>query len=576
MQKSTNLIVLAFVALCGLIAFFRLAPSGSRPSVPGFSSTTTVGSQSEDATAGNAIQVLFASSDGKKEWVDAVTESFHRSNSQVNGRPIRVTVDHMRSGESRQKILDGKAQPTIWGPAGPSWVALINQDWLLRQKRPFLEEVRPTVRTGLVIAMWQPMAEALGWPTKRIGWADLVRVANNPKGWAAYNHPEWGQFRFGHAHPDYSNSAMLSVISEIYAAAGKTEGLTAADLRNPKVRDAVRATEQAIVHYGESSSWLVEKLCVNGPAYLSALTIYESSVIKANTKYPEKPFPLVAIYPREGTFWEDHPAGIVNADWVTSEQRAAARQYLEYLAAAEQQERATEFGFRPTRTGITLKPPFDRAHGVDPGQNGKPQLAYVSEELFQRANELWHQVKKKASIYLVLDTSGSMEGPSIEAAKRGAAGFVKHLERDDEVHAWTFNSAVTPLGEGGRAGAVSEQLSGRFGGLFATGGTALYDAVIHALTAAQEERRFRKDQRLYAVVLLSDGQDTDSKKSLMDVMALLPKSEEADGTRIFSIAYGEEADKEILQRISEQSNGRMFQSGTEDLEAIYNSIAAYF
>ena len=121
-------------------------------------------------------------SDGKKEWVDAVTESFHRSNPRANGRPIHVTVNHMRSGESRQKILDGKEKPTLWGPAGPSWVALINRDWKLREKKPFLESVRPTVRTGLVIAMWEPMAQALGWPARKIGWADLVRVARDPEG----------------------------------------------------------------------------------------------------------------------------------------------------------------------------------------------------------------------------------------------------------------------------------------------------------------------------------------------------------------------------------------------------------
>lgn len=573
MQRQNNLIVLAFIALCGVIAFFRLFPDGRR----GLSNNRlTSQSSSTRQTPTNAVEVFFYSSDGKKEWVDAVTESFHRTNPTVNGRPIQVTVTHMRSGESRQKILAGQEQPTIWGPAGPSWVTLINSDWKLREKKPFLEEVRPTVRTGLILAMWQPMAQALGWPAKKIGWSDLIRVANNPKGWAAYNHPEWGPFRFGHAHPDYSNSAMLSVISEIYAAAGKTRGLTVADLRNPKVVAAVRATEQAVVHYGESSSWLVEKLCEKGPSYLSALPVYESSVIRANNNYPNKPFPIVAIYPKEGTFWEDHPAGIVTADWVTAEQREAARQYLAFLGAPEQQSRASEFGFRPTTPGIPLHTPFDRGHGVDPGQTGQPQLEYVSEEIFQRANELWHQVKKKASVYLVLDTSASMEGEPMEAAKRGAARFVTHLEREDEIYAWNFNTVITPLGSGGRAGAVAEGLSNQLKGVFAGGGTALYDAVIHALDAAEKERKSPQTPHLYAVVVLSDGKDTESSHSILDVMAKLPNSEAAEGTRIFTIAYGNEADKEVLKRISELSNGRTFSGGTEEIEKIYNSIAAYF
>ncbi len=571
MRKTSNLVVVAFIVLCGLLAFLRLAPRGTQggalplPGMPGRS-----------AAGGNAIEVLFSSSDGKKEWVDAVTERFHRSNPQVNGHPVHVTVNHMRSGESRQKILDGKEKPTIWGPAGPSWVTLINRDWQLREKQPFLEAVRPTVRTGLVIAMWEPMAQALGWPGKKLGWSDVVRVAQNPKGWSAYGHPEWGQFRFGHAHPDYSNSAMLSVIAEIYAGVGKTRGLTVADLRSPKVVAAVRATEQAIVHYGESSSWLVEKLCANGPSYLSALTVYESSVVKANTQYPDKPFRIVSIYPREGTFWEDHPAGIVTASWVTADQRAAAKQYLDYLNAAEPQQQASEFGFRPTQAGITLQAPFDQEHGVDPAQSGRPELEYVSQEVFNRANELWHQVKKKASVFLVLDTSRSMQGAPIEAAKAGAANFVKHLERDDDIRAWTFNSAITELGSGGRAGAVAEEMSGRFGGLFASGGTALYDAVARALQAAEQQRRRTTTPRLYAIVVLSDGVDTNSHNTKSDLLSLLPNSEAAEGTRIFTIAYGKEADKATLQRIAEESNGRMFAGGTDDVEKIYTSIAAYF
>jgi Ca-activated chloride channel family protein len=575
-MRKSNWIVLAFVALCAFIVWLQLGRR-SGPAPPGPAPRPTQGGTAGAMPpAGDAVTITFSSSDGKKEWVDAVTESFHRSGAAVNGKPVRVVVNHMRSGESLEKILAGQEKPTIWGAAGPSWITRINHDWQVRERKPFVEGVRPTVRTGLVLAMWEPMAQALGWPGKPIGWADLVRVATNPKGWAAYNHPEWGPFKFGHAHPDYSNSAMLSVISEIYAAAHKTSGLTVADVRKPEVVEAVTATERAIVHYGESSSWLIDKICTNGPAYLSAVTVYESSVIKANNKYPDKPFRLVAIYPKEGTFWETHPAGIVTADWVTPEQKEAAGKYLDYLTSPEQQARAPEFGFRPTRSGIPLTAPFDKEHGVDPGQTGKPELEYVSDDVFRRANELWHQVKKKATVYLVMDTSGSMKGQPMEAAKAGAAEFVRHLERDDELHAWVFNSRVVPLGEGGRAGQVAEETASRIRGLIANGSTKLYDAVAEAYTAAEKERRSRTEPRLYAVVVLSDGKDTDSAATKTDVLALIPKGEDAEGPRIFAIAYGPEADKDTLKELAEVSNGRMFAAGTEDIGKVYEAIAAYF
>jgi Ca-activated chloride channel family protein len=43
---------------------------------------------------------------------------------------------------------------------------------------------------------------------------------------------------------------------------------------------------------------------------------------------PDLPFPVVAIYQKEGTFWSDHPAGVVERDWVTPEHREAAKIHI--------------------------------------------------------------------------------------------------------------------------------------------------------------------------------------------------------------------------------------------------------
>jgi Ca-activated chloride channel family protein len=43
-----------------------------------------------------------------------------------------------------------------------------------------------------VIAMPRPMAQALGWPDRKLGWREMLDLASDPRGWAAYDHPEWG------------------------------------------------------------------------------------------------------------------------------------------------------------------------------------------------------------------------------------------------------------------------------------------------------------------------------------------------------------------------------------------------
>src|SRR5262249_62237057 len=74
--------------------------------------------------------------------------------------------------------------------------------------------------------MWKPMAEALGWGKKPIGWSDIFALARNQKGWDAYGYPQWGRFKFGHTHPQFSNSGLISLFAEVYAASGKTAGIT--------------------------------------------------------------------------------------------------------------------------------------------------------------------------------------------------------------------------------------------------------------------------------------------------------------------------------------------------------------
>lgn len=571
----TVAIVGIFLAVCVVVLAIAMGGGSDETNTPTPEASAS-GSAAKPGPAGPSVEITISSSDGKKEWMEDVIAAFHATNASVSGKPVRVKVIHMKSGESMQKILDGKEKPTLWSPAGGAWIELINQTWQTRSGKPFVRESKPTVTSGLVIAMWEPMARALGWPDKPIGWTDIFRVAADPKGWASLGHPEWGPFRFGHAHPDFSTSAMLSVVSSVYAAAGKTKGLTPDDLKDPKVIDKVKTLERSIVHYGESAGWLTEKLCTKGPAYLSAVTLYEANVVKANDKFKSQmPFKLVAIYPKEGTFWENHPTGIVEGDWVTAEQREAAQQFLAFMTSKAQQAKASQSGYRPTDPSLSLSAPLDEEHGVNPKASTDGGLEYVSDDIFRRTNELWHQVKKHSTIFLVLDVSGSMQGEKMTSAKKGTAQFIRTMEKDDQVAVMAFSDKprmVKPIASVREAG---EALATQVEGLFADGGTAMYDATVEALEAIEKAKK-DDPSRLYGVVLLSDGKDTSSKRTLSDLLDKMPTTESADGTRIFTVAYGTDADEDLLKQVSERSNARMMKGDAKDIDKIYHSIAAYF
>jgi len=138
-------------------------------------------------------------------------------------------------------------RPVIWSPAASSWGAIVNQ----RVGREMATGGTPFMLTPLVIAMPKPMADALGYPATPVGFADIVALANDPEGWAAYGHPEWGPFRLGKTNPNYSTSGLNFTTAQYYAATGKTRGLTTEDLARPDVAAFAASVESAVVHYGD-------------------------------------------------------------------------------------------------------------------------------------------------------------------------------------------------------------------------------------------------------------------------------------------------------------------------------------
>ncbi len=533
----------------------------------------------------DAVVVEFHSSNTKQDWVDQVIESFNSADKTIaGGQPIVVVAHHVGSGSSMNNILDGDIQPTVWSPGSRLWTARLNQAWNDRSGQSIIRSECPaTIRVPLAIAMWEPMARALGWPDEPIGWNDLAELSTNPKGWEAYDHPEWGQFKFGHPHPEHSNSGMLSLVAEVYAAAEVINDLTVDQVKSAQVNERVGAVEQNVYHYGKTDVHILERMTQRGPDYLHAVTSYESNVIRWNKNHADDlQFPLVTIYPSGGTFWVQNPYCILSADWVTPQQAEAAEIFRGYLLSPEQQAKTIESGLRPADTSIALQSPIDMAHGAIPGvtQNDIPPLPYPDDELINHIIDTWHQVKKKASVMLVLDVSGSMEGEKIRQAAQGASSFIDQMDSADEIQVIIFSDEVIELPNAGPVGANAESLKTIIEGLYAGGGTALHQAVISSLDRIdmiRADNEAADDRRIYGIVLLSDGlNETTGGPGEADMLSRLPSGTEAGGVKIYTIAYGEDADFDLMATLAHRTNGKQFEGTAEDIQDIYFLISSEF
>jgi tight adherence protein B len=168
------------------------------------------------------------------------------------------------------------------------------------------------------------------------------------------------------------------------------------------------------------------------------------------------------------------------------------------------------------------------------------------------------------NVLLVVDTSGSMRGEPLEAAKEAAAGFLEALPPTTRTAVMGFSA--TP----GSASEFSEDpadAAAALRALQASGETALYDAVAAALdvvATAGEGRPF--------IVLLSDGGDTASTLALEDAVERLGDSD----ARLYAVELqSDEFDPAPLHAIAEAGAGRVVSA--EDpaaLAATYDLIAS--
>ena len=122
------------------------------------------------------------------------------------------------------------------------------------------------------------------------------------------------------------------------------------------------------------------------------------------------------------------------------------------------------------------------------------------------------------SLGLALDTSSSMMGEKIEAARSALDRFLYDLlDPQDEIFLYQFSNDPTLL-QGWTTD--RQKLSRALGRLSPHGGTAMYDAVSEAVPLVQQGQ-FRKK----ALVVISDGNDTSSTTRLRDVQQQIRESE---------------------------------------------------
>lgn len=167
------------------------------------------------------------------------------------------------------------------------------------------------------------------------------------------------------------------------------------------------------------------------------------------------------------------------------------------------------------------------------------------------------------AVALVVDTSGSMAGAPLEAAKAAASTFLSALPAQARVAVVGFGAVprvASPL-TGDHAA-----LSAALAGLVAEGETALYDAVAVGLQQLPPGTAARRH-----VVVLSDGGDTASATGIDAVAAHVTAS--GVGAHVVELATADSNHAALEQLARAGGGGVVAASDPGGLTAVYESLA---
>ncbi len=492
--------------------------------------------------------------------VRAMTEQWTATKPRINGKCVAVAVTAADPADIAAAIAGqhqgtltgvGKAAgdvrvPKVWIPDSSIWLQRLRAagaDWVPK-------DAPSVARSPVVLAMPQPAAASLGWPNKKLTWADLLSKLT-----------AGAKLRSGIVDPNRDAaglSGLLALGAAANAAGSKAQQATVAGLRALATgRAALRADLLARFPRGEDVGSLASSL--------AAAPLSEQAVIAYNGGQP--PVPLAPVFLEPAPVPLDYPYTVLPG---TSEDEAnAAQAVLVTLAGDSYRDKLAQQGLRAAdgSTGSGFAASKNAPSGPSP-TSAAPDAAIIDKLLSS-----WNTLTAPGRMLAVLDVSGSMATPvptaggatreqvAAEAARRGLG----LLDDTWAVGLWTFSTKldgdndwkqVVPIGP------LSSQRQDLLTGLAGVqtkvnGGTGLYNTVLAAYKTVQASW---DPGRVNSVVLFTDGKNEEAPGLSLDQLidALNKAKDPARPVVVVALGIGNQVSEAELRRITDATGGATF------------------
>ncbi len=506
-------------------------------------------------------------------------DAWMKDRASVPCTTTRITASSPQElASALSRALDGEVvnAPTTWVPDSSLWATVLARDPRLARALPRSYPV--VAASPVVFAAPRPMAEALGWPERQPTWERLSSLANDPRGWAVVEHPEWGRLRLEWPNALTSTAGLGSTVAVYRELAIGVEATDDLRRRLVTAHNAVGGTTGDLaVALGALRG--AGATAPDGLAGLPIVPATEQEVVAFNAAKPA--VEVAAIYPPEGWVVSEVPVLALRGGWVSEEQRAASEAFADFVVRGSAQAALRSAGWRAARLDTAMTPDTGVV-ATEP----RYTPAQPSQDVIARTLQNWTALDRRGSVLVVLDVSGSMKeevGTSgrsrLDVAKEAVLASLPFFADEASVGLWTFSRAargpdwseVVPLGRLDRrlgGGTARDRIATAVPRIEASGDTALYDTTLAAVAAVRDAWQPGPN----TVVLISDGKNEDpgSPDLAQTLAGLVDDADPARPVEVVTIALGSSADAKALRNIAASTKGAAHTAERpEDLESVF-------
>jgi Ca-activated chloride channel family protein len=366
-----KLAILLFVGACFAGAYFLWqatsgAKGGAGASGPSGGGTTTGGTATNTPTSGNQpggadavpagdrITIGIAYGTEKRTWLTWAVEEFAKTK---DGKKIEVKLIPLGSIEAAHAIVKGDQSINVWSPASSLYKYQLADEWKMKNSGEVIAKEEPLALTPMVFVFWDERYEAFVAKYQEANFRTISKALAEPGGWGGIaKREEWGLFKFGHTHPNQSNSGLMTLVLEAQDYYKKSTALTLGDITGPEFQTWSSGLWRGASGLSNSTGNMMREMVQRGPSTYDALFVYESTAIDFIKSAEGRWGKLRVVYPARNV-WNDNPYYVLNVPWSTNQQRKASETFLAFLLSDTVQRQALVHGFRPANVAVPVNGP---------------------------------------------------------------------------------------------------------------------------------------------------------------------------------------------------------------------------